>query len=462
MAVCCTALMCHAPIVIPAIGDDRAHECERTTAAMHEVALRVLDQHPEVLVVVSPHTPRQGGLFGVVEAPRIAGSFARFGFPRLAVRLPGAPRAARTVRQSAAALGVECWTPPADDLDHGALVPLHFFVENGWSGPTLILALPYQNGDSETVMGEALRAAADKSHERWAVIASGDMSHRLRPDAPAGFDPRAREFDDAFVASVQRGDYRAACAPDPWLREIAAEDVVQSTSVAAAAAGFRSDGHAFLAYEGPFGVGYCESLLFTDGSNGRPARGHAENATPEPVRSDGADAPPPVLPEIAREAIRSDRLGQPLVLPPLRPPWDAPRAVFVTLRSPAGELRGCIGRTHPTLASLAEEIADCAVSSATRDPRCERVTLGEIDHLLIEVSVLSTPVPVSSRAELDPRRYGVVVSFGSLRGVLLPDIDGVETVAAQLHIAAEKAGIREGAAYTIERFEVEKVKSEPS
>jgi AmmeMemoRadiSam system protein A len=451
--------MCHAPIVIPAIGAERARDCERTTRAMRAVAGRIVGHHPDVLVLVSPHTPRQGGLFGVVEARRIAGSFARFGFPHLAVRLPGAPDAAHTVRKSAAQRGVECWTPPADDLDHGALVPLHFLVEMGWKGATLVLALPYQDGESETAMGEALRAAADAAGERWAIVASGDMSHRLRPGAPAGFDPRAREFDAAFAASVESGDYRAACSPDPWLREIAAEDVVQSAQVAAAATGFRSDGHALFAYEGPFGVGYCESLLFTDGSDGAAPDDIAiASAEPSPAVPD-AEPPPAVLPEIAREAIRAHRLGQPLVLPHLKPPWEAARAVFVTLRSRAGELRGCIGRTEPSLETLAEEIADCAVSSANRDPRCERVTLTEIDHLRIEVSVLSSPTPISSRAELDPRRYGVVVTLGHRRGVLLPDVEGVDSVAAQLRIAADKAGLRDDDPYTVERFEVVKVKS---
>jgi AmmeMemoRadiSam system protein A len=450
--------MCHAPIVIPTIAAERAADCECTTAAMREVARRVVAHEPDVLVLVSPHAPRQSDRFGVVAAGSITGSFARFGFPRLATALPGAPEAARSVAEAASECGVECWKPRGDDLDHGALVPLHFLVEAGWAGPTLILALPFEDG-TEVAMGEALRAAADRSRERWAVVASGDMSHRLEPGAPAGFEPKARRFDAELVTHLEKGDYRAACSPDPWLREIAAEDVIQSVQVAAAAVGFRNDGHAFLGYEGPFGVGYAESLLFTDGSH-EPARPLAQDVAGDdaPWRVAGAD-PPPLLPEVAREAIRADRMGQVLHLPELEPPWDAALAVFVTLRSPAGELRGCIGRTEPSYQTLVEEVADCAVSAATRDPRCEPVPLAEIDRLRIEVSVLSPLTPVASRAELDPRRYGIVVSLGRRRGVLLPDLAGVDTVVAQLHIAAEKAGIRDDDPYSIERFEVTKVAS---
>jgi MEMO1 family protein len=308
--------------------------------------------------------------------------------------------------------------------------------------------------EAEEAMGEAIRTVAEASGKRWAVIASGDMSHRLQPGAPCGFEARAREFDAGFVSRVRAGDYRAACAPDPVLQELAAEDVVDSTLVAASAVGFRSDGHVFLSYEGPFGVGYCESLLFSDGTDSREGSVDLPHARSSP--------PPSILPEIAREAIRADRLRQPLVLPELNAPWREGRAVFVTLRDPDGALRGCIGRTEPSFTTLAEEIADCAVSAATRDPRFERVQVGEIDRLRIEVSVLSPPEAVTTRAELDPERYGVVVTLGFRRGVLLPDVEGVDSVAAQLHIAAEKAGLRDDEPYTIERFEVRKIASEPT
>lgn len=459
MAISCAALMCHAPIVLPEIGRERAAECAATTQAMRELAAVVVAHRPDLVVLVSPHAPRRGALFGVVAAPQIAGGFERFGFDEPVLRLPGAPRAARDLRQAAERIGVECWTAPGSDLDHGAVVPLHFLVRAGWNGPTLVLALPYHGGESGEAMGEALRAAMQETGRRCAVIASGDMSHRLSPDAPAGFHPRAHEFDAAFVARLRSGDYRAACDPDPTLQALAAEDVVDSVRVAAAAVRFRADGLRLFSYEAPFGVGYCECLLFSDGSSSEPGPTSSDNDALEV-----GYRPPPLpslLPEIAREAIRAERLGQPLVLPPLDAPWREPRAVFVTLRSQDGELRGCIGRTHPDCANLAEEIVDCARSAASHDPRCAPVRLTEIDELVIEVSVLSPPVPVASRDELDPQRFGVVVSFGAQRGVLLPGLAGVETVEEQLRIAVEKAGIARDAPFLIERFEVQKVCSKP-
>jgi aromatic ring-opening dioxygenase LigB subunit len=257
--------MCHAPIVVPEVGGIEAAACRRTTRAMEAVAARVAVYRPDCLVVISPHAPRDPVRWGLVAGERVAGSFARFGCAGAALELAGAPAAARAVAGEAARRGLACVSRHGDDLDHGSMVPLWFLARAGWDGPTLVLALPGdEEAGDEPAMGEALRAAADARRERWAVVASGDMSHRLAPGAPAGFHPRASEFDRAFVAAVAAGDYRAACSPDPLLRELAAEDVVASTRVAAAAAGFASDGHELVSYEGPFGVGYLEAVLHAD------------------------------------------------------------------------------------------------------------------------------------------------------------------------------------------------------
>ncbi|HEY8514826.1 MAG TPA: class III extradiol dioxygenase subunit B-like domain-containing protein [Candidatus Binatia bacterium] len=269
MSVCCAALMCHAPIVVPPIGGAEGAACRRTTEAMARLAERVVAHEPDRLVLISPHAPRDPTRFGVVCDERIAGSFARFGHSDVALELPGAPDAARAVVEQAARRGVGCVTRSGADLDHGSMVPLWFLVQAGWRGSTLNVALPYDedpDGEAERALGGALRAASDALGERWAVVASGDMSHRVTPGAPAGFHPRASEFDRCFVAALEARDYSAACRPDPVLRELAAEDVVASTTVALAAAGFASDRGTVLSYEAPFGVGYAEALLYSDAS----------------------------------------------------------------------------------------------------------------------------------------------------------------------------------------------------
>ena len=107
------------------------------------------------------------------------------------------------------------------------------------------------------------------------------------------------------------------------------------------------------------------------------------------------------------------------------------------------DLRGCIGTIAPTRASLAEEIISNAISAATRDPRFYPIREEELPHLVISVDVLGEAEPIRSKAELDVKRYGVIVEKGRRRGLLLPDLEGVDTVDYQVEIAKRKAGIFE-------------------
>lgn len=134
-----------------------------------------------------------------------------------------------------------------------------------------------------------------------------------------------------------------------------------------------------------------------------------------------------------------------------------PAGVFVSLKK-QGQLRGCIGTILPTQPDAVTEIIRNAVSAATADPRFPRVQPEELATLDISVDILTTPMRIGSLAELDPRRYGVIVRRGDRSGVLLPDLEGVDTAANQVSIACQKAGIRTGEPLEMYRFEVVRYK----
>ena len=131
--------------------------------------------------------------------------------------------------------------------------------------------------------------------------------------------------------------------------------------------------------------------------------------------------------------------------------------VFVCLKK-TGQLRGCIGTFMPTKERIADEIIANAVSAATQDPRFPPVTKDELEDLSYSVDVLSAPEKVSNLSELDPRKYGVIVTAGTRKGLLLPDLEGVNTVKEQLNIAKMKAGILPDEPVEILRFEVKRYK----
>ncbi len=400
--------MCHAPIVVPEVGGAEAHRCGATTRSMREAAERCVASGPDRVVLVSPHSPRHGRDWAAWEGS-LRGSLARFRHKRERVDLPPDPAAIRE-------LGVERGL--RGELDHGAVVPLLFLTRAGWRGPTVVLAPPSPLGDAEQI-GGALAAITGNT----ALIASGDMSHRLSEEAPAGYDPRARSFDRAFVEALRRGDWQGAIeAPE---REIAAEDVIDSTKVAMASIQDPRSSEV-LSYEGPWGVGYTVAVLH--------------------------QAKPPLW-AVARGAVGNRIRGDLWRLPDGGPPAQG---VFVTIRR-QGELRGCTGRMRPDAEFLYHEIAEIAIGSATRDRRFEPVRAWELPELRYEVSMLGDAERVVDSGVIDPKKHGVVVKLGDRRGVLLPALPHVDTAAKAIGLALRKAGIDPAEAYELARFRCRKV-----
>ena len=166
------------------------------------------------------------------------------------------------------------------------------------------------------------------------------------------------------------------------------------------------------------------------------------------------------LPQFARQAVETFvRERRVMALPELNTdsPLQQPAACFVSIKTERGDLRGCIGTIEPTYPSLAAELIANAISAATRDPRFPPVTAAELPYLRYSVDVLAMPEPAQLE-DLDPEIYGLIVTDeeGRQRGLLLPAIEGVETVAQQVSIAARKAGLRPDQAHRFYRFRVQR------
>ena len=164
---------------------------------------------------------------------------------------------------------------------------------------------------------------------------------------------------------------------------------------------------------------------------------------------------PHPLVRLAMDSIAAYVKEKKVVRPPedMAPEMEERAGVFVCLKKD-GQLRGCIGTFMPTAENVAEEVIRNAVAAATEDPRFACVDCDELDGLHYSVDVLSAPEPVKDIQDLDPKKYGVIVQSGARRGLLLPDLDGVDTVADQIAIAKRKAGIGYWEPVLIFRFKV--------
>ncbi len=435
-----SGLLPHPPIIVPEVGRTRLAQCQATCAACRDFAARLVAARPDRLLLVSPHAPRRTTAFGIYGGERLRGDLGRFGARAAAVDLENDAGAGEGISQAARRAGLEVWSIPQQPLDHGAVVPLCFLVEAGFAGPACVISPPaVQDTSALIAFGHAVAEAYGALGGRPALVASGDMSHRVTPEAPSGYDPRGLEFDRALVDLAAAGALARIPRIDAVLREAAGEDTTESITIVSAALGFHPSGAAVLSYEHPFGVGYLVAVLH-DGKQA-PA-GPASLA---------------LLPAIARETIQAQLEKREPDLPAAAGRLREAAPVFVTIRRRDGSLRGCMGSLHPLHADLVAETADRALTAAFHDPRFPPIGKEELCGLHIEVSVLGPRQRVSSLDELDPRRFGVVVSDESQRrGVLLPAIEGVDSISAQIAIARRKAGIPEGDDVRIERFEVEK------
>ncbi len=458
MSIVGSIIVPHPPIIIPTVGRGREREVQKTIDAYRAAARRVRSWDPEVLIVTSPHTVMYADYFHISPGKRAAGDMSAFGAPQTRLEVEyDAPLREEIVRQAEAA-GIRAGTlgEKGPALDHGTFLPLFFLREAGVDRSILRVGLSGSSPLEHYRLGECIAKAVDKLGRRAVFVASGDLSHKLREDGPYGFAPEGPVFDEQVTAAMASGDFLRFLTMDASLCGRAAECGLRSFQIMAGALDGLAVEPELLSHEGTFGVGYGVAVFPVIGPDeSRRFAARYEAAERERLAERKAAEDPWVrLARLSLETyVRTRRRLD--ALPDGLPAEMTRRAAgaFVSLHA-HGQLRGCIGTTGPTTENVAWEIVQNAVSACSRDPRFLPVTVSELDSLEYSVDVLGEPEAIVSPAELDVKKYGVIVSCGSRRGLLLPDLDGVDTVEQQIDIARQKGGIRAREPYELERFEV--------
>ena len=448
----------HPPVLLPEVGGGREREIAATDRAMRTAAETVAAWQPDVIIVSSPHTILYRDYFHIAPGDGAVGDMGRFGAPEVRIQASYDTLLREEIIRRAEAEGLHAGTLGQRDpeLDHGVLIPLYYLRKAGVRCPIVCMGLSGFSPLDHYRLGKCVQDAVNALGRRAVFLASGDLSHKLKADGPYGYAPEGPQFDDAVTRTMASGDFLEFLTIDPALCERAAECGLRSFQVMAGALDGLAVEPQLLSHEGTFGVGYAIALFPVTGRN--DSRCYEKDyllAKHDRLATRKANEDPWV--KLARRSLETYvKTGQRLTSLPEDLPAEMTTqqaGAFVSLHK-NGQLRGCIGTIAPTCDNLAWEIVQNAISACSRDPRFSPVRPNELDELEYSVDVLGAPEPVDSPAALDPKTYGVIVSCGGRRGLLLPDLDGVDSVEAQLSIALQKGGIRENEPYKIERFKV--------
>jgi len=454
-------IMPHPPIIIPEIGRGSEQEAKKTIEGCKKAALAIADEKPETIIIITPHGPVFKDAVCIGADPVLKGDFGRFGNKKLKFEFSNDEEllnsiceeiekqgifAVKNDRNSQKIYGIEA------SIDHGVLVPLYFVLKELNEFKVVHITYGMLGAEELYKCGIAINKAIAETGRHACIIASADLSHRLTADASAGFNADGKKYDSFVVDSISRKDFAGFLNSDYSIRENAGECGHRSVTIMLGVFEGRNCETDVYSYEGPFGVGYMVAEIRGAGP-GKSVLDEYLQYQESQISESRANESPYV--KLAREAIELYvKKGERII-------WNkvggGRKATFVSIKK-HGILRGCIGTIEPTADCVENEIIDNAIKASTEDPRFPPITENELGDLSISVDLLYPPEKIDSKSMLDVKEYGVIVSKGYRRGLLLPNLEGIDSVEEQISIASKKGGISPDENYTLERFKVVRYK----
>ena len=458
MAILAAFMVPHPPMIVPAVGRGSEKQIQKTIDAYEQVADEIAALAPETIIITSPHSVMYADYFHISPGKGAKGDFGRFRAAQVCFDEEYDRELVNELADIARGQGFPAGVMGERDkrLDHGTMVPL-YFIRRKYTGAKIVrIGLSGLPLSEHYRFGQMIREAVDKLGRKAVFVASGDLSHKLQDYGPYGFAEEGPQYDARIMDVCSRAAFGELFDFDETFCDRAAECGHRSFVIMAGAFDGLAVKATQLSHEDVTGVGYgiCtfypgekdESRHFLKQYLGGAAKRLAEKRAQED----------PYV-QLARKSVEYYILHH----RKMEMPEDLPEELltkragaFVSIHE-HGKLRGCIGTIAPVRDCVAREIIDNAVSASTRDPRFDPIRAHELKWLEISVDVLGEAEPIKSPAELDVKRYGVIVTKGMKRGLLLPDLDGVDTVEEQISIAKSKAGIADwDTNVELQRFEV--------
>ncbi|PKM67927.1 MAG: hypothetical protein CVU95_04585 [Firmicutes bacterium HGW-Firmicutes-2] len=462
----------HPPVAIPGVGQGRERAISKTLDGYRTIAQKIKKIKPETIVVVTPHGHTFSNGISLVGTSNVQGDLKGFGVSDVSmskkINLPLTHLIQMAFEENDLVsvvldevIAKSYGTQPK--IDHGALVPL-YFVDEVYDDYQVVHVTPCGlSARDHYNYGVAMKNVIMSFDETVVMICSGDLSHALTDDGPYTYNPYGKLFDALVVEAITEKSPEVLLKLTPKEVSDAAQCGLNSYLM-----GFgMMDGYDYhsevISYEGPFGVGYLTGYLandFTTLTKSKQIEWDAEAIKAYEEKKKLEDG----FVKIARQSIEhyvrtSRKIGREVAMAlvdkdTLKELMHQKAGAFVSIHK-EGNLRGCIGTIEAACGDLLDEIIHNAISACSSDPRFNPIEERELTMLEIKVDRLYPSERIESLEDLDVKKYGVIVEEGHKRGLLLPNLEGVDTTLQQVEIAKKKAGITKDS-FTIYRFEVER------
>lgn len=458
----------HPPVLVAEVGMGEEYKAKETLKSMKKVAIEIAKIKPSTIIVISPHGPLFSDAVTIRDDELLFGDLSAFEARQ--VRMT--KKNDLDLKEDIIIEAMEAGIPIArindelsdrfnidKNLDHSVLVPLYFIDKEYSDYELLSINYGFLSSSELYKFGTCIRNVIEHKNKDIVVIASGDLSHKLTDSENYSFSENAEVFDELYQKAILEKNIVKAVNFDPSICEDAGECGKKSIDILLGVL----ESHDFdvqrYSYEYPFGVGY--SVISLNNIRRDNSRSLIERIIyDKECKLKEIQASEDEYVKLARKAIEKYILKEKKISIPkesCEKLFNEKAGVFVSLKTDSG-LRGCMGTTSPICKNIGEEIIENAIKSATMDSRFEIVDKSELCSLIINVDILSRPEYIEDIDLLEPKVYGLIVESDYRRGLLLPNLDGINSVEEQIRIALNKGGINPNDVYKMYRFTVERHK----
>ena len=455
MSIVSSYMVPHPPLIVSEVGEGKESEVLDTIHSYEKIAQDIAKIKPDTIIISSPHAPLYSDYFYLSSGNRLEGSFDKFSAPEVSFSEINDVSLVEKIEELAKMDNFPAGRVKEDELDHGVMVPLYFIRKYLSDFKVVVVGLSFLPLIDNYKMGMIISKAVDALDRRAVFVASGDLSHKLQDYGPYGFVKEGPMYDEKIMNIMKNADFDKLINFDSVLMDKASECGHRSFLIMAGGLDMKKVIPKMFSHQDITGVGYGICSYHVNGKdNNRCFYQSYLDTLKKKIKKEEKDSS--IYVKLARNTIIEYIKNHSVLEVPDNLPEELlnkQSGVFVSIHK-FGSLRGCIGTFLPTTDNIASEIIRNAISAATNDYRFPPIVIDELEWLEINVDVLSEPKPVTNMNILDPKKYGVIVRNEEKSGLLLPDLDGVDTVEEQLRIAKKKAGILDSDEYEIEYFEV--------